>query len=379
MQIPTHTACGILKAMDLGRKIHRLKVLVVVFVCLLQAGVLAVPNGAQAADPVSSVNPTGALNLLTSPLPLDLKTKPGTSISADLRIKNNGAQPERLKVGLLKFGAFGYDGKPSLIDFKPTDEEQKWVNFSQTVFDAEPNVWKTIKMTIAVPKSAAFGYYYAVTFSRASEGNVKGQRRTALHGSTAILVLLEAVVPNARREVAVADFTSVHGIYEFLPAKLEIRMHNSGNIHLAPRGNIFISQGKQQIPGTIEVNRDLGNILPNSNRIFDTEWTEGFPKFVSKVENGKIVLDKRGDPIQHLDWNLTDLNKFRFGRYTANLLMVYQDSKGRDVPAEAQVSFWVIPWRLIAGVAIVLFLVGAGLWAMSGGIRRRLSRKKKRR
>src|SRR5438067_1244184 len=119
------------------------------------------PWSSLAADPA---NPTGELNLTTSPLPISLVAKPGTVVSTDLRIKNSGNSTEQLQVGLLKFGAFGDDGKPELLDFAPQDSYSKWVTFSTTRFAAEPNVWNTVHMTINLPPSAAFGYYYAVTF-----------------------------------------------------------------------------------------------------------------------------------------------------------------------------------------------------------------------
>src|SRR5690242_5252907 len=114
----------------------------------------------------AQANEPNAINLTTSPLPINLVTNPGTTISTDLRIKNSGSVTEHLKVGLLKFGANDTTGQPRLADREPGDDYFDWVKFSESNFTAEPNVWKTIKMTIKVPPSAALGYYYAVTFSR---------------------------------------------------------------------------------------------------------------------------------------------------------------------------------------------------------------------
>lgn len=46
--------------------------------------------------------PTEGINLQISPLPIELTTKPGTSISAELRVRNAGSQNEKLQVRLLK-------------------------------------------------------------------------------------------------------------------------------------------------------------------------------------------------------------------------------------------------------------------------------------
>ena len=47
----------------------------------------------------------GQLLLTTSPLPINLKVTPGTSISTPIKIKNDGNQEENLKVTLMKFKA----------------------------------------------------------------------------------------------------------------------------------------------------------------------------------------------------------------------------------------------------------------------------------
>jgi hypothetical protein len=347
-----------------------IRIALITVMCL--AGLLP-PISAHAAEESGQ---SGDLHLITSPLPILLSAKPGTTATTDLRIKNGGAKTERLRIDMLKFGASGEEGQPALQDPEPKDEQFKWVSFSETVFNAEPNQWKTVKMTIRVPKSAAFGYYYAVTFSRANkEATVKDQR-TALRGATAVLVLLDAVSPNAKRDVKMVEFVSSKGLYEYLPATFKVRLRNDGNIHTAPVGSVFITKGKKTI-GTVSINAEHGNMLPKSYRIFTTEWKDGFPHYEEEKENNQTALDKKGQQKRHLTWNLGDVGKIRFGEYTASVVMVYDDGK-RDVPLEAAVSFWVIPWRFLLITGLIVTLMLAGLFAMIRVVRpkRRGSRRR---
>jgi hypothetical protein len=59
-----------------------------------------------------------------------------------------------------------------------------------------------------------------------------------------------------------------------------------------------------------------------------------------------------------INWN--KLTSFRIGRYTANLLLVY-DNGTRDVPMQSTITFWILPWKVILGmlatVVIVFFVV----------------------
>src|SRR2546428_381371 len=113
-----------------------------------------------ALGPVVLAADSRPLNLITSPLPINLVAEPGKSVSTDLKVKQNSGQDEKLKVSLMKFAAFGDEGKPRLLDRSPGDDYFDWVKLDKTTFDAPNNVWQTVKMTIDVPKTAAFGYYY---------------------------------------------------------------------------------------------------------------------------------------------------------------------------------------------------------------------------
>ncbi len=301
----------------------------------------------------------GSLRIVTSPLPISLVTEPGTTISTELKVKNAGTEPETLKIDILKFSAYEDTGKPALHDLEPTDDFAKWVTFSEPTFTALPEEWKTVTATFNVPKEASFGYYYAFVFNRAKDNEDLAPQETAVVGGTATLVLLEARVPDAKREIEVTEFKTDKTVYEFLPVNFTVSLKNAGNVHVAPRGNIFLSQGKEKDIALLELNPSKGSILPNSTRIFDTGWKDGFPVYEEVIEDGKVVLDETGAQTYRLTWDFENASHLRFGKYTAKMLLVYDDGM-RDIPIEGTVSFWVIPWRLLAGAVFisVFFLIG---------------------
>ena len=314
------------------------------------------PASAQTADTGSSRVEAG-LRLVTSPLPINLVTEPGKTITTELKVKNGSTQKETLKIDLMKFSAYEDSGKPRLMEKEDTDDFFRWVSFSEPSFTLDPDEWKTITATFVVPPSASFGYYYAFVFSRAQDIQPLDSRQSAVIGGTAVLVLLEVRVPDARREIEVAEFSVAKRFYEFLPATFSVRLKNTGNVHIAPRGNIFIDQGSTHDIAILEVNSEKGNILPDSNRTFTAIWEDGFPVYEEKVEDGTTVLDESGNPVYELTWDWNDASKLRFGKYTAKLLLIYDDGK-RDVPIEGEVSFWVVPWRMVL-YAIIIIIVPA--------------------
>lgn len=331
---------------------YALKALIISIVAVIALGVVGSKVFGQSDN-------AGGFNLSTTPVVANLETKPGVPTSTKVQVKNNNITTESIKVSLLRFASNNQDGSPLLTEPDQNDEFLKWVTFSETRFDAEPNVWKTFDVTISPPGTAAFGYYYAIVLSRENATTSAGV--TNLNASVAIPILLDVVAPGTVRKADISLFKSNKGLYEFLPSTLTLAMKNGGNTHVAPRGNIFITKGGKNV-AVLEVNQPKGNILPNSSREFSADWNDGSPAYKLVEADGKAVL-KDGKQTSKLDWSHFDLSKLRFGKYHAKAAMVYSDGTG-DVASEAELDFWVIPWRIIGVTALLLLLIVAGLWAM---------------
>ena len=311
-------------------------------------------------SPLSAQTPDPSLRLITSPLPISLTTEPGKTITTELKVKNGGTQEESLSIDLMKFRAYEDSGKPELLERTPEDTFLTWVTFSEPTFTLAPDEWKTITATFTIPEEAALSYYYTIVFSRTQDTQVLAPKQTAVIGGTAILVLLEVSVPGAIREVNVTHFSVEKRFSEFLPTTFRITLENTGNVHSAPRGNIFIDQGETKDIAILEVNSEKGNILPASTRLFTTEWTDGFPIYRNQqTKEGTTILDENNQPQRELHWDWNNTSKLRFGKYQATLLLIYDDGL-RDVPITGTLTFWVVPWRMVLGVVFVLvfFLIG---------------------
>lgn len=320
--------------------------------------------------------PANGTTITTSPISLELANKPGSSLTSVLQVRNNSTQAINILVKPELFQALGDNGQARIYPAPPGDPSITWVHFSQSSFIAQPGVWTKTTMTIDLPSTAAYGYYFAILFEPQPVLNILNPATNKVKGANAILVLADAQAPGQTQQLQVASFSSVKSTYEYVPATFNIKVYNSGNIYTAPTGDVYISRTKNgPIIDTLDINSGLGNVLPETSRIFSVNWANGFPDYVDKRVNGQIVLAKNGLPQTRLDWNISKVSDFRYGRYYAHLVLVYNNGI-RDIPISSYVSFWVIPWLLILIFLVVALLILFSLFTIIRVIVKKIKRSK---
>ncbi|TXH00758.1 MAG: hypothetical protein E6P95_03100 [Candidatus Moraniibacteriota bacterium] len=295
----------------------------------------------------------GRLDITVSPPVIELTAKPGQKVQEKFRVRNNLDTSIDLQLSVRRLTSDPTDGNP-VPENTATGEELKWVSFDKSEFTARPSEWQDITFTIDIPDSAAYGYYYVfrITPKENSEINSSG---TKIKGEVLIVTLLNVKKDGATSKTELVSFKAKNGISEYLPVDFAVKLANKGNVHVKPRGNIFITRGGGKEITILEVNPGVGSILPGGTREFDSSWTDGFIVKESVMEDGEVKLDSRGNPVTHLQINWNKLTSLRIGPYEAKLLMVYDDGV-KDVTIEGVTTFWVIPYTAI-GVAIIAIVV----------------------
>lgn len=303
----------------------------------------------------TSAAETGEFSLQVSPSPLVLTLKPGQSTTVDLQIRNTGTATEKLKIAPRSF-TINKDEQLEFDDTKPP-EVASWLTLSPAAFTVDAGQMITEKVTFAVPKEAGFSYSFALVINR-QDTPKSAESGRELKGSVALFTLANIDRPGAVRKLDLAKFSTSQSVYEYLPTELDITLKNTGNTIAQPTGNVFIQRNSNDVTplSTLSVNKANGYILPDTTRTLKTNWDDGFPVY-------HTVTASDGKAEQQLDWNWSNLSHLRIGRYTAKLVAIYNDGT-RDVPVVGEVSFWVIPWKILLGALVVLLLIGWGLWSI---------------
>jgi len=308
-------------------------------------GPISLFGSAFAANP-----PQGDFNLQVTPSPLVATVTPGLKSTEQIKIRNGSTASEQLKIEPRAFNFNSATGKVDLQD-TVTPPIAAWISFSAQKFTVQPGQWFTEDVIFNVPKDAGFSYSFALVISRQFNPKPQGGSR-AINGSLAIFSLINVDRPGAKSSLKIVSFTSTRHLYEYLPATLNIRFHNTGNTIVQPYGNLFLqhSASSKSPLATLPVNGTRGYILPGTERTITASWNDGFATY-------KTVQQPNDNPKQKLQLDWSKLSHFRIGRYTAKLIAVYSDGS-HDVPIEGTVTFWVVPWRAI----LVFIAVAVGLW-----------------
>jgi hypothetical protein len=285
-----------------------------------------------------------------------LQTTPGKSVSTTLKVRNNSIETENLRISFGKFTADATGDRAQLQDPLPDDKTMSWLTVDEPTFSVSANEWKSVVLTFSPPEDAAFSYYYTVLLQRQQRTKSQGGE-SVIEGVPAILALTTVETPNAKRELTVESLRAENNILEFLPQKFFITVKNTGNVHVIPTGNVFIDgEGKKDV-AVLPFNIGGQAILPGTQRTLVVRWEDGFPHWLS--DNPTEEANK-GIHFAGAAWDFGKADHFRIGRYSAHLLMVY-DNGQRDVPMESFVNFWIVPWRLLLVGSVLALFVGIGV------------------
>ena len=287
------------------------------------------------------------VSLSVSPTLFDMSASPGQDWTSTIRVINANPFDMTVYSSVVNLEADGERGKSKLVplfeDNTAGDTLGDWISVSldEVTIPAEKTV--QIPFTITVPDEAApGGYFAAIMIGTKSLGD--SDQNATLETSQVVTALIFLRVTGDVTEIgSIRSFRTTKRLLEQPKATFELRFENAGNVHLQPQGEIKIFNMWGQARGIIPINKKtlFGNVLPDSIRAYSFDW-EG-------------------------EWSIADI-----GRYTAEATLAYGVT-GRQ-SAFSQTSFWIIPWKIVTTVLVVLVLFGVLFtWSLKLYIRRMLA------
>ena len=199
---------------------------------------------------------------------------------------------------------------------------QDYISVPDTTFTLDLGERARIPVTISVPADAEPGGHYGsvlVSTVRSSESQESNAPRSPVIARVGTLFFIR-VAGEVETSGETKDLTLINDKwwYEKGPIELGVLYENTGSVHLNPYGEISITNMFGEQVGFVEL--EPWFVLPKSLRLREISWDR----------------------------------EFLLGRYTVTA----QVNRGySDIVDEHSVSFCVLPWKIVGGVFLVLFII----------------------
>jgi len=314
-------------------KLHPLHIALMLGAAVLLACTPLMVTRAQEQPPAGSGQ---ALEI--SPAIANLEVDPGEVTEIELRLRNISNEALIVSGEINDFVAFDETGAPKILTEQEDIEAlgdnpfsfKDWVNPLPQLL-LEPNEIETINATINVPADASPGGHYGVVRFSGTPPELE-DAGVSLAASVGALMLI-TVSGDITESIEIEEFMIAKDgvnspVFESTPLEIIQRIRNTGNVHVQATGRVNIKDMFDRDVAAANVNLSRQNILPESIRRFE----------------------------QDIDSSLIG-NKRLFGRYSATLELTY----GADKMASATTTFWVIPYRLIGVIVLLLVVIALGI------------------
>lgn len=272
------------------------------------------------------------------PPSLEFATQPGQKIDTMVKVYNETTEAINVVASTAPFVAKDETGVPDFNFTDPVADLASWITLPAGPIGIQPGERVEIPVKVVIPSDAPPGGHYAgIFFETVPTEETPGQVKLKQKLGTLLILRIEGQI---RELAAIASFTVKNGAtVTRLPTTFDLRIQNSGNVHIRPQGKITIKNLFGGETETLSLNDTNGAVLPNSIRMFDASW--------KKTSDSDTRLGFFGELKQQ--WS-----NFAIGPYTATANLTY-GTNGQSLVATAKVT--VIPWQLLLVELLVLVIV----------------------
>lgn len=268
-------------------------------------------------------------DFVVGPGRVEVEVKPGQSVTQMISVANRISDNRtfELVVEDVSGSESGERAVTFLGDVRGPYTVHDYISFPKSTFKLDLGERARIPVTVTIPADAEpGGYYGGVLVSTVKDDGIdegEGTARSPIVARVGTLFFITVPGDISRSGATKSlSLTENKAWYEKGPINFSLLYENTGSVHLNPYGELRISNLFGEEVAFVEL--EPWFVLPKSLRSRDVSWNR----------------------------------EMLFGRYTAT---AYINRGYDDVIDEVQVSFWVLPWKVVLPIFGVLFIVLFGI------------------
>ena len=266
-------------------------------------------------------------DFVVGPGKVDVSIPPGESQTVEMTVANRTGMRRQFKITVEDAQGSTDTNQPIILlgDEHGPYTMKDYVSVPQMTFELNDGERARVPVTISIPPDADPGGHYGsvlVQTLTVEETNSKGTNaapRSAIISRIGTLFFI-TVPGNVKHEGVLKRFSTIpeQQIFQSGPVHFGIFFENTGDIHLAPYGEVRITNMLDEEVGFLEL--EPWFVLPKSQRLREIVWDRDF----------------------------------LFGKYTATARI---NRSYDDVVDTKAYTFWVLPWKIVLGAFAVLFII----------------------
>lgn len=263
------------------------------------------PSLAQGID----LDPT---SVSVSPPTFEITANPGDTIENTIKITNRSNRELKFVTDRRNFTAVGEEGQVGLTEEETSFSLASWMRVLPVEGSVPANSTETFTFVIDVPLNAEPGGHFGSVVFKTGGEEALDQPGATVAQEIASLVLVR-IAGDVDEEADIVTFAPLNSFYEYGPVNLEMRIENTGNVHVRPQGTITITNMLGQEVDQFEI--EPKNVLPGAIRKVPATWN----------------------------------TKYMFGMYTATAALTYGNEGSTIV---SSTKFTGMPYKVVGGVAL---------------------------
>lgn len=272
---------------------------------------VAIAAGAVLPTSFSLIPEVQAQSIISAiPPRLVLSGKPGETISAQLKVRNDSEEAQNYTVAVEDFIVYDTKGTPVPVTKSASNRWSlsSWVS-APDIIPVDSKATQVVNIRISVPTTALPGGHYAMLTYMPNADIKPGQlKKTAAIIGQRVGTLIYFTVAGPVRETLNITKFSVPKFSEQGPVDFSGTLESLSDVHISPKGSITISDPLNSKVAEIPV--EAGSIFPETQREFVSSWDR----------------------------------KWGWGKYRADLNLAYGTT---GAIATASIFFWLFPIRLV--------------------------------
>jgi hypothetical protein len=266
-------------------------------------------------------------DFVVGPGKFDLTLNPGESKTVEMTITNRTGERRIFKLGV-EDAQGSYDPESPVLllgDTKGPFSLKDYVSFTSSSFELDHNERALVPVTISIPPNAEPGGLYGSVLVNtvaieAEQGNTGGTVPQSAIVARIGTLFFVTIPGDVYRDGSMTKFGTISDqkFFQEGPIRFGILFENKGSIHVAPYGEIKVTNIFGEEVGFVEL--EPWFVFPQSERLREVTW------------NRELLI----------------------GRYTATAQI---NRSYDDVVDTMTYSFWVLPWKLMLVAFGIVFVI----------------------